>query len=368
MNTPSRLTSAPGRLTSFVLAAALSPGCVVLDPAILEAAEEEAAATDSEGDTDTDGDEMLLLSDVCPLDLVDIPELQSGAIGLVIEPGARQDTVRSLSCGAQQLDGASGAEGFFKFTANAGERWRLVARPLSANVDVVLYSLQGCQADRCVAVRDRCSAGLEEAFTFFPPEQAEYGIGIDSRGTDLGEIEVTLLQQICGNGQQEPGESCDDGNAMNGDGCSDDCRFELVGDFGTADLEGEPNNGVTEANRVLLTNDTSGEGAVTGTAGARCDDDFFVVHIPFGHSLEATLLDGAGMACEGPLPPGLRLTLSRASNGQVLAEGEPAEASGECPSISMTDLEGDDYYLAVESDPDVDPFPYQLNLQVDPPA
>ncbi len=141
-----------------------------------------------------------------------------------------------------------------------------------------------------------------------------------------------------------------------------------MGDFATADLEGEPNNGVTEANRILLTNDTSGQGAVTGTAGARCDDDFFVVRVPFGHSIQATMLDGAGQACSGALPPGLSLTIIRASNGQALAEGEPNEESGACPAIALTELQGDDYYLAVESDPDVDPFPYQLNILVEPPV
>ena len=364
------LTFLPPACRPAVIALTMLASCVVLDPALLEAAEAQESESESgtDGDTDTDGDASLLLAGVCPLDLVDIPELNSGAIGLVVEPAERKDTIRSLSCGAQQLEGATGAEGFFKFSANAGERWRIVARPQSPDIDVVLYALQGCQSDRCVAVRDRCSAGLEEAFTFFPPEAAEYGIGIDSRSSDLGEVEVTLLQQICGNGQQEPGESCDDGNAMNDDGCSDDCRFELVGDFGTADLEGEPNNGLTEANRIQLSNDTSGEGAVTGNAGARCDDDFFIVQIPFGHSVQATLLDGSGMPCAGPLPGGLRLTLSRASNGQVLAEGEPSVASGECPAIAMSELQGDDYYLVIESDPDVDPFPYQLNILVYPPA
>lgn len=355
------------RVPTLLSGITILASCVVLDPSLLESARQEE--TDSNGESGSDdGDAPTELSDQCPIDLVDIPELESSAASHIIEPLVRTDTIRSLSCGADQLDGAIGGEAFFKFTANAGERWRLIARPLTADVDVVLYSLQNCQTDRCVALRDRCTAGLEEAFTFFPPEQAQYGIGIDTRSAQLDEIEVTLLQQICGNAQQEPGESCDDGNATNGDGCSDDCRFELTGDAATADLEGEPNNGVTEANRIILTNETSGEGAATGTAGARCDDDFFVVHVPFGHDLDAALLDGAGQPCVGPLPNGLTLTVSRDSNGQVLGQGEPTAESGECPSLSLPNAQGDDYYLAIQSDPDVEPFSYQLNIVVTPPT
>jgi cysteine-rich repeat protein len=38
----------------------------------------------------------------------------------------------------------------------------------------------------------------------------------------------TLLcpASVCGNGMQEPGEGCDDGNTTDGDGCSADCRLQ----------------------------------------------------------------------------------------------------------------------------------------------
>ena len=35
---------------------------------------------------------------------------------------------------------------------------------------------------------------------------------------------------ICGNGINEPGEQCDDGNQVDGDGCSAACRWEFCGD------------------------------------------------------------------------------------------------------------------------------------------
>jgi cysteine-rich repeat protein len=33
---------------------------------------------------------------------------------------------------------------------------------------------------------------------------------------------------ICGNGSLEAGEQCDDGNTINGDGCSDTCQIEAA--------------------------------------------------------------------------------------------------------------------------------------------
>lgn len=38
-----------------------------------------------------------------------------------------------------------------------------------------------------------------------------------------------LVPSVCGNGNQEPGEACDDGNLNNGDCCSSSCQFEPSG-------------------------------------------------------------------------------------------------------------------------------------------
>lgn len=42
---------------------------------------------------------------------------------------------------------------------------------------------------------------------------------------------IRLLQtSICGNGVVETNETCDDGNAVSGDGCSSTCQIESCGD------------------------------------------------------------------------------------------------------------------------------------------
>src|SRR5262245_49990316 len=37
-------------------------------------------------------------------------------------------------------------------------------------------------------------------------------------------------QPVCGNGVLEPGEFCDDGNTIDGDGCNSQCAVEKCGD------------------------------------------------------------------------------------------------------------------------------------------
>ena len=37
---------------------------------------------------------------------------------------------------------------------------------------------------------------------------------------------VETCPSVCGNGALEPGEECDDGNLINGDGCNSNCSVE----------------------------------------------------------------------------------------------------------------------------------------------
>jgi len=45
--------------------------------------------------------------------------------------------------------------------------------------------------------------------------------------------------EVCGNGEKTLGEQCDDGNTINGDGCSATCYLEFCGDGHTQEVSGE---------------------------------------------------------------------------------------------------------------------------------
>ena len=95
-------------------------------------------------------------------------------------------------------------------------------------------------------------------------------------GCTLEIYEQTL--EICGNARIDPGEVCDDGNTVDGDGCSHDCKSnetcgnriadveigEVCDDGNTVDGDGCSAN--------CKSNETCGNGIVDRAIGEQCDD------------------------------------------------------------------------------------------------
>ncbi|HEX7702045.1 MAG TPA: DUF4215 domain-containing protein, partial [Kofleriaceae bacterium] len=91
-------------------------------------------------------------------------------------------------------------------------------------------------------------------------------------------VQPVCISNSCGNGVVDPGETCDDGNILNGDGCSADCKSkESCGDGVLNTDAGEvcdDNNNIDgdgcSANCKSL--ETCGNGIVDSAKGEVCDD------------------------------------------------------------------------------------------------
>ncbi|MEZ4364801.1 MAG: DUF4215 domain-containing protein [Kofleriaceae bacterium] len=111
---------------------------------------------------------------------------------------------------------------------------------------------QACTAEGCVAVDElRACAGQGELAAC---EVTGFGAGVCRGGR--------CIPSSCGNGELDPGEVCDDGNTVDGDGCARDCRSdERCG------------NGVRDAGEACDDgNTTGGDGCQADCALPRCGD------------------------------------------------------------------------------------------------
>ena len=96
---------------------------------------------------------------------------------------------------------------------------------VTTNFDSVLYVRTDC-ADQASELQcdDTYTAGAE-TLEFDATANTPYYIFVDGYTQESGPytLNVTLLPKGCGNGIQEPGEDCDDGNDIDDDWCHNDC-------------------------------------------------------------------------------------------------------------------------------------------------
>ncbi|MFO0723743.1 MAG: DVUA0089 family protein [Myxococcota bacterium] len=154
-------------------------------------------------------------------------------------------------------------------------------------------------------------------------------------------LDIQIRHMGCGNGWLDGADVCDDGNTMNGDGCSSTCRFE-----GAAEIE--PNN--TSANATALVPGGMTQGTLLGSISTGTDIDIYSVVVPAGYSLFAEVNDGMN-GC--PNTGTLRL---RDTNGTTsLAYDTTHGPGGTCGQISpqvytaARFMTGGTYYLEVSS-------------------
>ena len=106
--------------------------------------------------------------------------------------------------------------------------------------------------------------------------EAQFCFGETGEGSSVPPTEVLTPVQtcVCGDGIKVVGEQCDDGNTINGDGCSSTCKIEVCGN-GILDPAERCDDGNTTngdgCNSVCRT-EICGDGTVQPGLGEQCDD------------------------------------------------------------------------------------------------
>ncbi len=142
-----------------------------------------------------------------------------------------------------------------------------------------------------VGPREACDAGeynSDEGECTSACEVAACGDGLVKKGGDGAEecdagpmngadqlCTAACKLNVCGDGGQGPGEACDDGNVLGGDGCSPTCESEACGNGMIDDGElcddgkdGDNDDGCTD----LCTTPICGDGFAQASEGEGCDD------------------------------------------------------------------------------------------------
>ncbi|AUX33481.1 MULTISPECIES: DUF4215 domain-containing protein [Sorangium] len=170
-----------------------------------------------------------------------------------------------------------------------------------------------------------------------PEQRAPYG------------LLVTLVPEVCGDGDTTAGEQCDDGNTAPGDGCSAACRFELH--------ETEPNDAPAQADAHAAP-----WLAEISPAG---DVDVVAVNVPGPRStLIATVSDNGTEACATNRLDSY-VEILGGDGADVLASDDDSGV-GYCSSASATDLAAGTYRVRVRASdlvPDATFF-YRLNVTI----
>jgi cysteine-rich repeat protein len=141
--------------------------------------------------------------------------------------------------------------------------------------------------DRCYAQEANCYAGpvvcsrgtimsyCHLACGGLPDIDLVFGdvVSAEIRSTVATATCLTPLTGNCGNGVVDPGEQCDDGNTVSGDGCSQTCRVEVCGN-GIPDPGEQCDDGNTVSgdgcSATCQREPRCGDGVVE--AGEQCDD------------------------------------------------------------------------------------------------
>jgi cysteine-rich repeat protein len=155
---------------------------------------------------------------------------------------------------------------------------------------------------------------------------------------------TTMPGPVCGNGTQEAGESCDDGNTSNNDSCPADCTIDACTPIASSDRQVSvnfaPPVGTGVAGIRVLLDYPEGKVSIPGSGGSVPAG--IVTNFPPGASGPPNDLDHALrqlVANTSNMPPGLLFRVHFED-----CQGAPAPTVGEftCTVIDASDQDGND--------------------------
>jgi cysteine-rich repeat protein len=136
-------------------------------------------------------------------------------------------------------------------------------------------------------------------------------------------LQVGLQLVTCGDGIKGPGEQCDDGNTMPGDGCSATCVLETIAEIEPNDIIGDAfANGPFPVGELLA-----------GSIGpSQADSDYFAFEVTSTSDVRIETFDGTGpMNCVG-----LSTILELRSATDMLLATDNIDGPGNCSLINPT--------------------------------
>lgn len=287
-----------------------------------------------------------------------------------VDTRGRVDSERDVSGCTGRVE--SGPDLFLAMEATEGDRWHFHARvdPAVGGADPAIYVLRSCDARACTEGDglDVCGAGSDEHFTFVPDATARYVVAFDSPDSEGFAGMIEAYRTECGDGTQDHGENCDDGNDLEDDECDNACRRVLSG---ASVLEREVNDDIHAANALRV--GIAGSISVRGEIDGFCEVDVFALEVPESASLTVAMREEGGGACPA-VAEGVVLELVElvgVSEPRVRVAGT-VPSGGVCPEIAADaalarDLPAGTYYLRVSKVQErPDEFRYQLDVTIEP--
>jgi cysteine-rich repeat protein len=218
----------------------------------------------------------------------------------------------------------------------------------SAKRDGELSLRLSSAADLRIGVRSGCASGkqlaCDDATVTVPVEAGvELFVVVEGNGDEDDAPTFVLSMAGCGDGVLDPGEQCDDGGRLSGDGCSKTCALESS--------EGPDNDTVADADEL------SGD-RYFGSIEDSADVDLVHLAIASRQAEIRVVSSDLGGGCGSGASTTLELL---SSEGELLDVDEGERPAGACAALLVSGLAPDDYYLRVASSSDAS-FAYILNI------